>query len=91
LQLLILSIGTKEGLILHEICEKHRVPQALVQKLLDAELQTQGMNRRASVFQRIDQILREEWRDEEEVKREVIEDLSKKNIISKNVRDQVLG
>jgi DNA sulfur modification protein DndC len=38
------AFGTKEGL-LHEIWEKHRVPQTLVQKLLDAELQTQGMNR----------------------------------------------
>jgi DNA sulfur modification protein DndC len=85
------AFGTKEGLILSQVCLKHGIPQGLVQKLLDAELQTQGMNRRSSIFQKIDQILREEWRDEEEVKREVIEDLSNKNIISKNIRDEVLG
>ena len=63
----------------------------MVQKLLDAELQTQGMNRRSSVFQKIDSILREEWRSEEEVKREVIEDLSKKNMVSQSVKNEILA
>jgi len=48
------------------------------------------MNKRSSIFQRINQILAEEWRDEDEVKREVVEELTEKNIISKKVRQQVI-
>jgi DNA sulfur modification protein DndC len=83
--------GSKERMILKEICQEHQIPETLVQKLLDTELQTQGMNRRSSIFQRIDQILLEEWRSEEEVKKEVVEDLSKRNLLSRDVRDEVLG
>lgn len=83
--------GSKERLILHEVCKKYQIPEVMVQKLLDAELQTQGMNRRSSVFQKIDYILREEWRSEEEVKREVIEDLSKKNMVSQSVKNEILA
>jgi hypothetical protein len=48
------------------------------------------MNKRSSIFQRINQILAEEWRGEDEVKREVVEELTEKNIISKKVRQQVI-
>jgi len=82
--------GSKEGIILSETCQQHGVPQTLVQKLLEAERQTTGMNKRSSIFQRISQILAEEWRNEEEVKREVVEELSAKNLISKKVKEQVV-
>jgi hypothetical protein len=48
------------------------------------------MNKRSSIFQRINQILAEEWRGEDEVKREVVEELTEKNIISKKVSQQVI-
>jgi DNA sulfur modification protein DndC len=82
--------GSKDAIILNETCEQHGVPQVLVQKLLEAERQTTGMNKRSSIFQRINQILAEEWRGEDEVKREVVEELTEKNIMSKKVRQQVI-
>jgi DNA sulfur modification protein DndC len=80
----------KDHLILKEVCSKHGVQEVLVQKLMEAERQTSGMNKRSSIFQRIGQILLEEWRDEEEVTKEVIEDFSNKNLVSKKVKDKVL-
>lgn len=82
--------NANERLILKQICQKYRIPDVLVQKLLDAELQTQGMTKRSSIFPKIDSILREEWRSEEEVRKEVISDLSKKRLVSDKVRDQIL-
>ena len=64
------DLGTftaRESDLLDEICSEHQVPQRLVTKLLDAELQTQGMRRRSSIYNKIEQVLREEWRPEEEV------------------------
>ena len=66
------DLGTftaRESDLLDEICSEHQVPQRLVTKLLDAELQTQGMRRRSSIYNKIEQVLREEWRTEEEVLR----------------------
>jgi len=65
------SFKPKEGDLLYEICRKHQVPPRLATKLLDAELQTQGMRRRSSIYSKIEQILREEWRTEEEVLRDL--------------------
>jgi DNA sulfur modification protein DndC len=53
--------------ILEKICNKHKIPLRLVSKLLDMEYQVQGMSRRASIFSRIEEVLGEEWRSEEEV------------------------
>jgi len=61
------SFSSKEKSLLAEVCEKHNIPLQLLIKLLDAELQTQGMEKRASIYNRIDQILFEEWRTEEEL------------------------
>ena len=82
--------SSKEGLILHEVCEKYDLPEMLVQKLLDAERQTTGMNKRSSIFQRINNILSEEWRSEDEVKLQVVEELSDRNIVSRKVKDEVM-
>ncbi len=53
--------------LLEGICHLEGVPTELVAKLLDAERQYQGMRRRAGIFDRIEQILRENWSSEEEV------------------------
>lgn len=84
------AFGSKEREILHEVCKKYQVPDGLVQKLLDVELQTQGMNRRSSIFKKIDHVLTEEWRDEETVKKEVLEYLAKKDMVSSKVKDEFL-
>jgi DNA sulfur modification protein DndC len=61
------AFSSKEKSLLLEICGKHSVPIQLVMKLFDAELQTQGMSRRSSINSKIDKVLSEEWRSEEEV------------------------
>ena len=53
--------------LLEAICRLEGVPTELVAKLLDAERQYQGMRRRAGIFDRIEQVLRENWSSEEEV------------------------
>ena len=69
------TFTTNESDLLDEICIGHQVPLRLVTKLLDAEIQTQGMRRRSSIYSKIEQVLREEWRTEEEVLREAREHL----------------
>ncbi len=62
-----ITFSSKEKSILVDVCKKYNVPEQLLIKLLDAELQTQGLERRASIYGKIDQILFEEWRTEEEL------------------------
>ncbi len=69
------TFTTRENSLLDQICIGHRVPLRLVTKLLDAEIQTQGMSKRSSIYSKIDQVLREEWRTEEEVLRDAREHL----------------
>ena len=52
--------------ILAKLSEKHQVPEQLVAKLIDLELQTQGMSIRHSIFSNMEKIFNEEWRSEEE-------------------------
>jgi DNA sulfur modification protein DndC len=85
------TFGSKELTLLHEVCAKYDVPQAFIQKLLDAELQTQGMNKRSSIFKRIDHILAEEWRDEEDVKKEVLQELLQKNAVSAKISQNLVS
>jgi DNA sulfur modification protein DndC len=55
----------KEELV--KLSKKYEVPERLVTKLIDIELQTQGMSRRSSIFNKIEKIFNEEWRTEEEM------------------------
>lgn len=57
---------SNEDNLMDLICAKHDVPLKLVKKLLEAERQVQGMSRRSSIYSKIDDILSEEWRSEEE-------------------------
>ena len=53
--------------ILEELCNEAGIPVELVAKLLDTERQFYGMNRRASIYDRINAIFHEDWRSEETV------------------------
>jgi DNA sulfur modification protein DndC len=55
------------------ICEKNGIPSNLITKLIDIEIKEQGMTRRSSIFSEIDKIFHEEWRSEDEVKKEYAE------------------
>ncbi len=57
----------EEAEILERVCEGHEIPTLLVTRLLDLEQQLQGMCKRSSIYTRMNEILGNEWRSEEEV------------------------
>jgi DNA sulfur modification protein DndC len=59
--------GPSEAVLLEHICQENGIPPMLIIKLITAELASQGMQRRSSVYSKIESILREEWRGEEEI------------------------
>ncbi|MBV8388976.1 MAG: DNA phosphorothioation system sulfurtransferase DndC [Mucilaginibacter sp.] len=54
--------GATELEILNELSGEHEVPIQLVQKLLDAEWQSYGMFRRASIHSTIEKLFDQDWR-----------------------------
>jgi DNA sulfur modification protein DndC len=58
------AFSAQEYRVLDGVCQEHDLPTDLVARLMEQERQMQGMHRRAGIFQRIDDVLREEWRDE---------------------------
>jgi DNA sulfur modification protein DndC len=60
--------SAQEYQVLNDVCEENDFPTELVARLMEQERQMQGMHRRAGIFERIDDVLREEWRDEEEIR-----------------------
>jgi len=77
------SFSGMESHLLDEICRTHEVPARLVTKLLDAEMQLQGMSRRSSIYNRIEQILGEEWRTE----KEILQDIKGNNKAPKTLKE----
>ncbi len=61
--------GAAELTLLEKLCAEKQLPAMLLVKLIGAELSAQGMGRRSSVYGRLEKILREEWRSEEEIVR----------------------
>jgi DNA sulfur modification protein DndC len=61
------SFGEMEAEILSDVCENHDVPAELIKRLLDTEFQHYGMKRRASIYNEMDKVMREDWRDREEI------------------------
>ena len=57
---------SNEDNLMDQICTNHEVPLKLVKMLLEAERQVQGMSRRSSIYSKIDDVLSEEWRSEDE-------------------------
>lgn len=73
------TFGPAEAKILEELAQKYNMPSGLVTKLIDVELQSQGMSKRSSVFGKLDKVLSEEWRtDEQEILRKRKEELDLK-------------
>lgn len=59
--------GQIEAELLAMLTEEEDVPMRLLQKLLDAEWQYQGMFRRARIHDQIEKIFREDWRSWDEI------------------------
>lgn len=60
----------EEASLLQDITKKAGLPFELARKLIDAELQVQGFSRRALIYEKLEKILMEEWRDVEEIKQQ---------------------
>ncbi|MBB6645057.1 DNA phosphorothioation system sulfurtransferase DndC [Halobellus ruber] len=61
------SFSTDEADVLERVCADRDVPARLVKRLLDVERQHHGMKRRASIYDTIDKIFREDWRSIEDI------------------------
>ena len=53
--------------LLSELEQKHQVPAALIMKLIELELSMDGLSKRASIFDRIGQILSQDWGSYDEI------------------------
>lgn len=65
------SFGLDEQAILRRVCTEVDVPTKLVMALIESQHQLNDFQSRAAVHARIDEIMRREWRTEEEVLRAV--------------------
>jgi DNA sulfur modification protein DndC len=66
------SFSWNEQELLQKICDKRNLPLRLVTKLMDVEQQMQGMTRRSTIYNRIGDVLSEDWLSEEETKRQMV-------------------
>jgi DNA sulfur modification protein DndC len=53
--------------VLERVCTEAGVPSELLRELIDLERELQGLGRRTSVYDRMDRILKKDWRPDEEV------------------------
>ncbi len=70
------EFSASDGDILRRVCEQHDLSLQMMSELLDAERSVQGLRRRASIHTWIASILEKEWRGEEEVLADVLEEES---------------
>jgi DNA sulfur modification protein DndC len=63
------SFSQSEKVLLKKICEDRKVPLRLVTKLLDVEQQLQGMTRRSSTSNWLNEVFSEDWMSEEEARK----------------------
>lgn len=61
------SFTDEDGMLLDTICKQNDVPTDLIVRLLDVERSTQGMKRRHSIHTRIEDLMNEDWRSQDEV------------------------
>ena len=57
------TFTSEDGQLLKSICDEHGVPTELVVRLIDVERSAHGLKRRHAVHTRIEEVLRQEWRD----------------------------
>ena len=70
-------LGKLEQELLQEVATNNDLPQVLLSKLIDAEWDAQGMTRHSKVYDKINSILNEEWRDKEALE-EIKDDMRKR-------------
>jgi DNA sulfur modification protein DndC len=63
-----LSTGSAmEAQALEQVASNHDLPPKLISELIDIERSLNGMHRRSTIYDRIDIVLRKDWRSEQEV------------------------
>lgn len=67
------GFSSEDEQLLAELCESENLPIGLVKRLLDTERELQGLRRRSTIMGRLDEVLGQEWRTEDEVTNEIIE------------------
>lgn len=63
----VVSFRANDTRLLAACCEEADLPLSLVKKLLSVERDMQGMTKRAGIFNKIDRVFAEDWREEREV------------------------
>lgn len=77
------TFGVLEQETLESSCADHGVPALLVSRLLNAELESQGMTRHSAIYPKLNKILSEEWRDD---LNEIVDDLKERRQQSQEYR-----
>ncbi len=57
--------------VLERVCQEQQLPPGIIRELIDLERDLQGLGRRTSVFDRIDKIMRKDWRSADEVFKQI--------------------
>ncbi len=79
--------GQVEAELLRELGAEYEVPPQMLQKLLDAEWQNQGMRRRNSIHKTIEKVLSEDWRTRDEIE-SVIRERREKYVVNASGDDE---
>ncbi len=61
------GFGAEDEQLLAGLCDEHGVPLGMVKRLLDTERALQGLKRRSTIMTRLDAVLGQEWRAEDEL------------------------
>lgn len=62
-----IHFNTSDFALLEEICISEDLPSDLVASLIDEERKLHGMSKRSGILTKLDRVLNEEWRSEEQV------------------------
>jgi len=65
------SFSKAEQELLQKICDSKKLPLRLVTRLIDVEQQMQGMTKRSSIYNRLGEVLSQDWLTEEEAKNQI--------------------
>lgn len=61
------ALSAEDGQLLNAVCTEHGVPTELVVKLIDIERAAHGLKRRHAIHSKIEDALKQEWREPSEV------------------------
>ncbi|HXM19204.1 MAG TPA: DNA phosphorothioation system sulfurtransferase DndC [Candidatus Tumulicola sp.] len=67
------SYASEEAQLLERIARESGVPSLLIRRLIDAERDCLGVKRRAGIYARLNSILDEDWRDDQQVVADITE------------------